>query len=653
MIQNHMHDFEEKENMTMKRKITVLMIAFTMLCSTLGFGWEEVSASVNNPIREDLNYESGEYWSDVLFYNGDGVKKSYLVATDKGYSRIKIDDRGAIVINYSRDFTRKTSKTLPKELTWAKGFYEGQDYFYLFYSAENPKESDSKEVFRIVQYDKNWNRLRACSLYGQNSVSICQYGLEAAECGGYLYVYTDHVMYKFADGINHEENKLFQVKISDMSLVDSSIGITCSHSFGEHITIDDKGNVILLNKGDYSGAVEMVSYGNALKENSPCGIDETLIDNPYTHGDGTWGFENYVYLGGVDYSDSSYLATGTSLALDANWDNNEVSNVFITVTPRREPEEESESSKLFWLTKYKEGSKTSAGKPYIAKLESNKFLILWSQVKTRKDARFSYSTGKKNLIYDCDDFTELGKLSYVIVDGEGNVLEPEREIPGYLSDCKPIVEGKNLVWFYTPYGGPTVFCELNTLAGTIKKHTREIKIDISKYKVADIVDGDYTGKAIKQIPFIYSGKWDSLMGQYENELRKGKDYTITYKNNVAVGTATMIIKGIGEYKGTITKTFKIFPLDTSIVSLKKGKKAFTVKWKKRAKQTTGYQIQYSRSKYFKKAKTLTVKKNTITSKTIKKLKKKTKYYVHVRTYKKVGGKVYYSDWSKRKSIKTK
>ena len=36
-----------------------------------------------------------------------------------------------------------------------------------------------------------------------------------------------------------------------------------------------------------------------------------------------------------------------------------------------------------------------------------------------------------------------------------------------------------------------------------------------------------------------------------------------------------------------------------------------------------------------------------------KLKPKKKYYVRIRTYKKIGKKTYYSDWSKPKTVKTK
>lgn len=43
------------------------------------------------------------------------------------------------------------------------------------------------------------------------------------------------------------------------------------------------------------------------------------------------------------------------------------------------------------------------------------------------------------------------------------------------------------------------------------------------------------------------------------ELTPGTDYEVTYSNNTNAGTATATIKGIGNYKDTITKTFKINP----------------------------------------------------------------------------------------------
>ncbi len=114
----------------------------------------------------------------------------------------------------------------------------------------------------------------------------------------------------------------------------------------------------------------------------------------------------------------------------------------------------------------------------------------------------------------------------------------------------------------------------------------------------------------------------------------------------------------GDYEGETVKVhYAINPKGTSVASLKKAKKAFTVKWKKQSVQTNGYEIQYSTNKNFKSAKTVTVKGNSKTSKKITKLKKNKKYYVRVRTYKtvRVGQKpkTFYSSWSKSKTVKTK
>ncbi|MCR5223056.1 MAG: hypothetical protein K6D90_09360, partial [Lachnospiraceae bacterium] len=43
-------------------------------------------------------------------------------------------------------------------------------------------------------------------------------------------------------------------------------------------------------------------------------------------------------------------------------------------------------------------------------------------------------------------------------------------------------------------------------------------------------------------------------------LEKGTDYSIEYRNNGQAGTATMILKGNGNYSGTLSKTFKIVPV---------------------------------------------------------------------------------------------
>lgn len=109
------------------------------------------------------------------------------------------------------------------------------------------------------------------------------------------------------------------------------------------------------------------------------------------------------------------------------------------------------------------------------------------------------------------------------------------------------------------------------------------------------------------------------------------------------------------YSGSLTTDFFICPKGTSITKLTAKKKAFVLNWKKQVTETDGYEIQYSTSKKFTKKTTMakTVNKNSGKKLTIKKLKANKKYFVRIRTYKKVNGSKFYSDWSKFKKVKIK
>ena len=171
-----------------------------------------------------------------------------------------------------------------------------------------------------------------------------------------------------------------------------------------------------------------------------------------------------------------------------------------------------------------------------------------------------------------------------------------------------------------------------------------------------------SSKKLKATSLTYNGKVRTpkviVKDRTGKTLVKNTDYTVSYaKGRKYVGKYAVKITFKGKYSGTKTLYFTIKPKATSISSLKAGSKKFTVKWKKQAIQTTGYQVQYSASSKFSKAKTVTVGKNTTVSKKISKLSGKKKYYVRVRTYKtvKINGKSIriYSGWSKAKTVTTK
>ncbi len=71
---------------------------------------------------------------------------------------------------------------------------------------------------------------------------------------------------------------------------------------------------------------------------------------------------------------------------------------------------------------------------------------------------------------------------------------------------------------------------------------------ISKATVAKVANKTYTGSAIKPALTVKDGT---------KTLKSGSDYKVAYKNNTKVGTATVTITGLGNYKGTKSVTFKI------------------------------------------------------------------------------------------------
>lgn len=132
------------------------------------------------------------------------------------------------------------------------------------------------------------------------------------------------------------------------------------------------------------------------------------------------------------------------------------------------------------------------------------------------------------------------------------------------------------------------------------------------------------------------------------------------------GNGKVTIKGTGKTTITIkaaetdtysaaTKkiTLTIKPKKAGGVAVTAKRKAIAVSWSKDA-QASGYQIfSATNSKFTKGKKTVTVKSNKTTKKTVSKLKAKKTYYVKVRAYKTVSGKKVYGAYSAVKKIKTR
>lgn len=133
-------------------------------------------------------------------------------------------------------------------------------------------------------------------------------------------------------------------------------------------------------------------------------------------------------------------------------------------------------------------------------------------------------------------------------------------------------------------------------SGSIETTFEIATADISKASVL-IPSQSYTGSELKP---------DANVTLNSKTLKAGKDYTASYSDNVKIGTATVTIKGKGNYSGTATGKFEIRKevLDISKASVNKIddvtftgepiEPALKVSYKDKAlKQGTDYEVSYS------------------------------------------------------------
>lgn len=149
----------------------------------------------------------------------------------------------------------------------------------------------------------------------------------------------------------------------------------------------------------------------------------------------------------------------------------------------------------------------------------------------------------------------------------------------------------------------------------------------------------YSGKKKTPTPYLY---WNN--GGKKVLLKRGTDYTISFKNNVNMGNARIYLYGCKNFKGSFSKQFKIIPTNvkglTSKVTGTAYKNSITLNWDKLS-GVSGYQI-YRYDEASKKYKYLIRVSPSKTSYTVKNLKPATRYYYKVRAYKTiVSGKTYY------------
>ncbi len=394
---------------------------------------------------------------DVIPFVGDSVQqreyhnefndnwvvpvRSYLYE-DRGML-IRVDAGGLVTVtSYDAGYEEKSFLALKPELPLFGGLLAGTNYNFIIYGQANPHEDDHTEVFRIVKYDKQWNRIDAVSVYGANTYMPFEDGLaRLTECGNMLYIHTCHKIYAIG-GLRHQTNALFSIRISDLKIMDQVTDVTyhsrgyASHSFNQFITVDGTDLLTLTHSDAYPRAAAIFRF------DSSAGQETALEDADYEEVFPFSGFEGNnktgAYIGGFEASSSSYLIAGCSIPQDGSVTysspKKNQKNIFIAVTSK--DSFSAENTEIRWITNYKQdGDLITMSAPKLVKISENKFLLMWMENEV---------------------------LHYCFVDAKGKAISREVTHDGVsLSDCQPVVYKNKVVWYAKATGEAPYFCQID------------------------------------------------------------------------------------------------------------------------------------------------------------------------------------------------
>ena len=408
--------------MNMKKRMLSIVLSGAMAVSTaVSAGSFSAFAVAQCVAYSGSNVNAQDYvqWSDTV--------KSYLTVCDNGnYMRVQSGAiEGKLLVEYySPDFEPLSTKLIDNELPIFGAFYDSGNNYYVLSGQENPKQNDSLEVFRITKYDKNWNKIKSCGLYGANTTVPFDAGsARMAHSGDHLLVRTCHKMYKSSDGNNHQANVTIEVDMPSMTITDSYTGVMnvdygyVSHSFNQFIKTDGN-HIVALDHGDaHPRSAVLVKYNSDFTTGKffPSYFEQVSNIDVVTYPEYTAGHYNYTgaAIGGFDVSSSSYIVAQSTVDLDYI-NTSETRNVYVSAVSK-----DLSTNKLNKITSYAEGT-DSASAPQLVKINNNSFLLLWA-----RDT----------------------KVSCVKLNADGTVNGSIHTFEGSLSDCQPVIKNGRAVWY--------------------------------------------------------------------------------------------------------------------------------------------------------------------------------------------------------------
>lgn len=329
---------------------------------------------------------------------------------------------------YASDFSHKASFAIAKELPLFGAFYAGNEYNYIAFGQENLLEDNSREVIRIVVYDKNFAKLREISVSNcKTAIPFDASGCEISENENYLVLHTARSQYLDEQGYR-PQTQLTVIVDKKTWTVTNMLGKFqynhTSHALQEFVKID--GDKIIT--ANYSDAAPL--RGAFLQELDFYG--KVLYTQPMFNVSGSLGANcTGAMIGGLEVSDSGYLVPISSIyqTVPTAFTNTTIEGI----------DRENRDVYVLWADKNTRElrhtclasyawSGYTASVPYIVKLDDGNFMVLWQ--------RFS------------DNEEESSTVCYAFTDGFGNQIGTTYTVTAQLSEsCRPVVSDGRVIWY--------------------------------------------------------------------------------------------------------------------------------------------------------------------------------------------------------------
>jgi hypothetical protein len=392
----------------MKRKIKAIAIMLALVVNIFPYQYnlraEESSglSDFDNTLEDLADY--GE------------IANTYLEKTSTGYQTVLAAD-DIYILDYDKKWNQVSERKLSYELPIFGGYYAGENYNYIAFGQSG--SSKGTEIYRIVKYDKDFNRISAVSIRYEEcytSTPFYEGTSSMAEYGNELTLYTSRLRPD-----ESQSNISICIYTDTMTVKDNSgmlsdSDIEVSKSFGEIVRYDD-GEPVYVDLGTEN------PRGVYLQNQGKCIL---MMDVPGTR-IGNVGITNMdttlADVSGLEVTDSGYIVVGT-----------EAKNILYNRLYLAFVGKDGDTASVTWLTNDGDYGYSSPCNAKIIKVDTSTYVVMWN----------TYDHG--------------GKVNYVMVDAQGNPKSSLKTLLGaQLTQCEPILDNGKVTWVNYTGGEMSVY----------------------------------------------------------------------------------------------------------------------------------------------------------------------------------------------------